>query len=84
METQTKRAKLTPEQLKENMRKSKANWRQNNKDYYRRGGHGYEYMAQKITCECGRTTTYNRRRDHLKSKIHEKRLQAVQAVQTLE
>ena len=54
METQTKRAKLTPEQLKENMRKSKANWRQNNKDYYRRGGHGYEYMAQKITCECGR------------------------------
>ena len=37
METQTKRAKLTPEQLKENIRKSKANWRQNNKDYYCRG-----------------------------------------------
>ena len=63
METQTKRAELMPEQLKENMRKSKANWRQNNKDYYR---------SQKITCECGHTTTYNRRRDHLKSRIHEK------------
>ena len=32
METQTKRAKLTPEQLKENMHKSEANWCQNNKD----------------------------------------------------
>ena len=41
METQTKRAKLTPEQLKENMCKSKANWRQNNKDYYHKGSHGY-------------------------------------------
>ena len=37
METQTKRAKLTPEQLKENMRKSKANWRQNNKDLLSQG-----------------------------------------------
>ena len=51
------------------MRKSKATWCQNNKDYYRRGGHGYEYMAQKITCGCGHTTTYNRCREHLKSKI---------------
>ena len=54
------------------MHKSKASWRQNNKHYYRKGGHGYEYMAQKITRECGCTTTCNRRRDHLKSKIHEK------------
>ena len=44
-----------PEQLKEKMRKSKANMCQHNKDYYRKGGHGCEYMIQKITCECGRT-----------------------------
>ena len=54
------------------MRISKTNWHQNNKDYYCKDGHGYEYMEQKITCECGRTTTYNRRRDHLKSMIYEK------------
>ena len=37
METQTERAKLMPEQLKENMRKSKANWRQNNKELLSQG-----------------------------------------------
>ena len=70
METQ-KRTKLLPEQLKENIRTSKDNWQQNDKDYFQK------YMIQKTTCECGHTITYSRHQDHLKSKIHEKLMNVV-------
>ena len=73
---QTKRAKLTPEQLKENMCNQKPIGVRTVKIIIA-SGHGYEYMAQKTTCECGRTTTYNRHRDHLKSKIHEKLMKII-------
>ena len=48
---QVNRIYLTPEQLKENKRQSKYNWYVKHKEYFQKGGHGYEYMAQKITCE---------------------------------
>ena len=81
---QLNRTYLTTEQLKENMRKSKANWYLNNKGYYCKGGHGYECFTRVLTCSCGREVKAIKLRRHQRSKLHERCLQTVQAVQTLE
>ena len=56
METkkQPNRIYLTPEQRKENTNRSKQNWYQNNKQYFRPGGRGYEIIMRKTLCPCGR------------------------------
>ena len=56
METkkQPYRIYLTPEQKKENIRRSKENWYQNHKDYFQPGGKGYESIMKRTLCPCGR------------------------------
>ena len=72
---QANRIYLTPVQRAENGRKSWYNWYLNNKTCFKPGGHGYELMSQKITCECGRSMRNDSYKTHLKSMIHEKHLQ---------
>ena len=76
METQkqSNRIYLTPEQRAENARKSRYNWYLNHKDYYRRGGYGYECITKKTTCECGREVPVYKLKKHQATKLHEKRI----------
>ena len=61
---QANRVYLTPEQKKENIRQSKLNWYQNNKDYFKPGGHGYECIIKKTLCPCGREVSTSKLKIH--------------------
>ena len=78
---QSSRIYLTPEQLNENIKLSKHNWYLNNNDYYKPGGHGYECLTRLLTCSCGREVKAIKFRRHQRSKLHERRLQAVQVLE---
>ena len=65
---------LTDEERLENNRRSRYNWYLNHKDYYKPGGHGYECIMRKVTCECGREVTAIKLKRHQRSKLHEKRM----------
>ena len=71
---QPNRIYLTPEQRAENARKSRYNWHQNNKDYYKPGGHGYDCITRKTTCECGREVPVYKLKKHQATKLHERRM----------
>jgi len=53
------RKSIDPEQLKENSRQSKLRWKENNKQYYKKGNNGYEYMMREVVCsDCQRSVMF--------------------------
>jgi hypothetical protein len=60
------RAKITEEEHRNAMKE----WREKNKEY------NHNYLRQKIMCECGKEIGYTTKYYHLKSKIHQRLLEA--------
>ena len=77
IQKQPNRTYLTPEQREINNRQSRYNWYLNHKDYYKPGGHGYDCIMKKTLCPCGREVAVAKLTTHQRTKLHERRIQAL-------